>query len=165
MLKIFYGFFLKFSLTADVQQRALLPPSAALANSSQNLNQDQSSDEDIFDDTDTDEENSKKQLQTPNKKSLKSKPMSKSINDDTNNSAMQVKRLLNSIFPTTNDVYGFHLDEPSTESLHCYEQYAKMARDACLLPTLSPPSNKQQQHYEVSLSSNRSTSSISSFEM
>jgi hypothetical protein len=147
-------------LTADVQQRALLPQSAALSTPSQNLNQDQTSDEDLFDDTDTDEENSKKQLQIPNKKSFKSKPISKSINDDSNNSAIQVKRLLSSIFPSTNDVYGFQLDEPSTESLHCYEQYAKMARNSCLLS----PSHKQHQ-YELSPPSNQSFSSSSSFEM
>ncbi|CAF4905881.1 unnamed protein product, partial [Rotaria sp. Silwood2] len=92
-------------LTADVQQRALLPPPASLPNQSQNLNQDQTSDEDIFDDTDTDEETSKKQLPMTNKKSFKSKTTSKLINDDSNNSAIQVKRLLSIIFPTTNDVY------------------------------------------------------------
>lgn len=155
-----------FSLTPDVQQRALLPPSAGLSNTSQNLNQDQSSDEDIFDDTDTDEENSKKQLQLTNKKSIKSKPINRSINDEANNNALQVKRLLHSIFPTTTDVYGFHLDPPSTESLHCYEQYAKMAREACLLPTsLSTPPSWNKQQYELSLSSNRSVSSTSSYEM
>jgi hypothetical protein len=155
-----------FSLTADVQQRALLPSSASLSNSSQNLNQDRTSDEDIFDDSDTDEENLKKQIQITNKKSFKSKSMGKSINDESNNSVIQEKRLLNTIFPTTNDVYGFHLDEPSTESLHCYEQYAKMANDACLLPLSSPALllNKQQ-FYDLSTSSNRSVSSHSSFEM
>ncbi|CAF4400219.1 unnamed protein product, partial [Rotaria sp. Silwood2] len=149
------------SLTADVQQRALLPPPASLPNQSQNLNQDQTSDEDIFDDTDTDEETSKKQLPMTNKKSFKSKTTSKLINDDSNNSAIQVKRLLSIIFPTTNDVYGFHLDEPSTESLHCYEQYAKIARDACSLPTTS----NNQNIFELSLSLNRSLSSSSSFEI
>ncbi|CAF1057416.1 unnamed protein product [Adineta steineri] len=151
------------SLTADVQQRALLPPSASLSTPSQNLNQDQSSDEDMFDDTDTDEENSKKQLQTSNKKSLKPKPINRSINDDSNNSAIQVKRLLNTIFPTTDDVYGFHLEEPSTESLHCYEQYARIAHDACL-PSLTPISNKQHL-YDASISSYQSVSSTSSFEI
>lgn len=148
-------------MTADVQQRALLPPSAALANQSQQLpNQDQSSDEDIFDDTDTDEENTKKQLQLSIKKSLKAKTISKSITDESTNSAIQVKRLLSSIFPSTNDVYGFHLEEPSPESLHCYEQYAKMARDGCLLPTSSPASvqNQQQTHLP-------SIGSTTSFEM
>jgi hypothetical protein len=149
-------------LTADVQQRALLPPSASLSNQSQNVNQDQSSDEDIFDDTDTDEENSKKQLQIANKKSFKSKPTSKSANDDSNNNAIQIKRLLNTIFPTTNDVYGFHLDEPSTESLHCYQQYAKMAHDACLLSTSAPVLVIKQHNYKPSISS---VSSTSSFEM
>lgn len=150
-----------FSLTADVQQRALLPPSAALANQSQQLqNQDQSSDEDIFDDTDTDEENTKKQLQMSIKKILKTKPISKSITDESNNSIIQTKRLLSSIFPTTNDVYGFHLEEPSPESLHCYEQYAKMAREGCLLPTSSPTS-VQKQH----LANLPSVSSTTSFEM
>ncbi|CAF1306127.1 unnamed protein product [Rotaria sp. Silwood1] len=153
------------SLTADVQQRALLPQSTSLSNQSQNLNQDQSSDEDIFDDTDTDEETSKKQLLLTNKKSFKSKTTSKLITDDSNNSsAIQVKRLLNIIFPTTNDIYGFHLDEPSTESLHCYEQYAKIARDACSLPTTPTPTNNQHT-YEISLSTNRSMSSSSSFEI
>ncbi|CAF4282288.1 unnamed protein product, partial [Rotaria sp. Silwood2] len=151
------------SLTADVQQRALLPPSTSLPNQSQNLNQDQTSDEDIFDDTDTDEETSKKQLRMANKKSFKSKTPNKLINDDSNNSAIQVKRLLSIIFPTTNDVYGFHLDEPSTESLHCYEQYAKIARDACSLPTTSTSNN--QNMYELSLSLYRSMSSSSSFEI
>ncbi len=162
MNKLFF-----FSLTADVQQRALLPPSAGLSNTSQNFNQDQTSDEDVLDDTDTDEENSKKQLQISNKKSTKSKPMNKSINDDSSSGAIQVKRLYNSIFPTTNDVYGFHLDEPSAESLECYEQYAKMARDACLLLTsslLSPPPPTKQQ-YELSVPLNRSVSTTSSFEM
>ncbi|CAF3229465.1 unnamed protein product [Rotaria sp. Silwood2] len=149
------------SLTADVQQRARLPPSTSLPNQSQNLNQDQTSDEDIFDDTDTDEETSKKQLRMANKKSFKSKTPNKLINDDSNNSAIQVKRLLSIIFPTTNDVYGFHLDEPSTESLHCYEQYAKIARDACSLPTTS----NNQNIFELSLSLNRSMSSSSSFEI
>ncbi|CAF2966594.1 unnamed protein product, partial [Rotaria sp. Silwood2] len=74
-----------------------------------------------------------------------------------------LKRLLSIIFPTTNDVYGFHLDEPSTESLHCYEQYAKIARDACSLPTTSTSNN--QNMYELSLSLYRSMSSSSSFEI
>ncbi len=94
---------------------------------------------------------------------MKSKPINRSINDDSNNSAIQAKRLLNTIFPTTEDVYGFHLEEPSTESLHCYEQYAKMARDACLPSSISP-SNKQY-YNELSMSSYQSVSSASSFEM
>ena len=147
-------------MTADVQQRALLPQSASLSNQSQNVNQDQSSDEDIFDDTDTDEENSRKQLQTAMKKSFKSKVANKSITDDSNNNAIQTKRLLSSIFPTTNDVYGFQLDEPSTESLHCYQQYAKMARDACLLSITVPLPMIRQHAKSVS-----SVSSNSSFEM
>ncbi len=155
-------------MTPDVQQRALLPPSAGLSNTSQNLNQDQTSDEDVLDDTDTDEENSKKQLQISNKKSSKSKPMNKTTNDDSISGAIQVKRLLNSIFPTTNDIYGFHFDKPSTESLECYEQYAKMAHDACLLLTSSlssPPPPPTKQQHELSVSLNRSVSSSSSFEM
>ena len=143
-----------------MQQRALLPQSAALSNPSQQLNQDQSSDEDIFDDTDTDEENTKKQLQMSVKKSLKAKTMNKSILDESNNSAIQVKRLLGSIFPTTNDVYGFHLELPSPESLHCYEQYAKMARDGCLLSTSASGSAPNQ--HQISLPS---VSSTMSFEM
>lgn len=152
--------FVYFSLTADVQQRALLPPSAALSNPSQPLNQDQSSDEDIFDDTDSDEENTKKQLQLSIKKSLKAKTINKSLLDESNNSAMQAKRLLGSIFPTTNDVYGFHLGLPSPESLHCYEQYAKMARDGCLLPTSTSMSAQNQQPIPLS-----TVSSTTSFEM
>ena len=148
---------------ADVQQRALLPPTAALSTPSPQTNQDQSSDEDIFDDTDTDDENFRKQSQISNKKSYKSKIINRSINDESNNSAMQIKRLLSTIFPTTNDVYGFHLNEPSAESLQCYEQYARMARDACL-PTSTPSSNKQ--HFnELSIQSYQSVSSNSSFEM
>ena len=147
-------------MTADVQQRALLPPSASLSNQSQNVNQDQSSDEDIFDDTDTDEENSRKQLQTATKKSFKSKAANKSTTDDSTNSAIQTKRLLSTIFPTTNDVYGFHLDEPSTESLQCYQQYAKMARDACLLTLSAPVTMIRQQDPTTG-----SISSTSSFEM
>jgi hypothetical protein len=90
--------------------------------------------------------------------------MNKSINEDSNNSVIQVKRLLNTIFPTTKDVYGFHLDDPSTESLQCYEQYAKIAHDACLVSTSSAlisSSNKQHQ-YQLS---RLSISSASSFEM
>ena len=150
------------SLTADVQQRALLPPSAALSNTSQNLNQDQSSEEDVFDDTDSDEENSKKQLPSSMKKSSKTKTISKPLFDDPNQSALQIKRLLSTIFPTTKDVYGFFLDEPSAESLECYEQYAKIARDACLV---SPPAAEKQQQHEVSSPRARSASSTSSFEM
>jgi len=147
------------SLTADVQQRALLP-----SNQSQNLNQDQTSDEDISDDTDSDEENSKKQLQTSTKKSFKSKPTNKSINDDLNNSVIQIKRLLGTIFPTTSDVYGFHLDEPSTESLNCYEQYAKMACNTRLLPRPSTLSSSNKQH-RYKLTTRSSISSNSSFEI
>lgn len=150
-----------FSLTADVQLRALLPPSAALSNSSQNINQDQSSDEDIFDDSDTDDESSKKQIPITNKKSLKSKSTGKSMGEDPNSGAMQIKRLLSTMFPSTNDVYGFHLGEPSAESLHCYEQYAKIARDACSFV----PSQNQHDYYELSGSSHKSFSSSSSFEM
>ncbi|CAF1144930.1 unnamed protein product [Adineta ricciae] len=150
-------------LMADVQQRALLPPTAALSTPSPQANQDQSSDEDIFDDTDTDDENFRKQSQISNKKSYKSKIINRSINDESNSSAMQIKRLLSTIFPTTNDVYGFHLNEPSSESLQCYEQYARMARDACL-PTSTPSSNKQ--HFnELSIQSYQSVSSNSSFEI
>ena len=104
-----------------------------------------------------------------NRKSIKPKPINKSINDEINNSAIQIKRLLSTIFPSTNDVYGFHLDEPSIESLNCYEQYAKMARDACLISSstpFAPPLPPNRQHsYETSLASNRSVSSTSSFEM
>ena len=150
------------SLTPDVQQRALLPPSAGLSNTSQNLNQDQSSEEDVFDDTDTDEENLKKQLPNSMKKTSKSKTISRTTHDDANQSAVQVKRLLSTIFPTTKDVYGFYLDEPSAESLHCYEEYAKIARDACLVPATT---GDKQHQYEISSSLTRSTSSSSSFEM
>ena len=74
---------------------------------------------------------------------------------------MQVKRLMSSIFPSTNDVYGFQLDKPSIESLNCYEQYAKMAREACLLPTATSLIGPKQ-HYEILTSS---LSSSSSYEM
>lgn len=155
--------FYVFSLMADVQQRALLPPSASLSNQSQNMNQDQSSDEDIFDDTDTDEENLKKQIPLINKKSFKSKSANKTMNDDSSNTTIQAKRILNTIFPTTYDVYGFQLDEPTTESLNCYEQYAKIAYDAGSL--YRAPQAIPSHTYELSFTSNRSLSSTSSFEM
>jgi len=148
------------SLTADIQQRALLPPSASLSNQQTpaNLNQDQSSDEDIFDDSDTDDENLKKNPQLPNKKSMKLKT-TKLPTDDSNSNINQTKRLLNSIFPSTNDIYGFQLDNPSLSSLQCYEQYAKMAHNACLLAIPSPLTHQHNDDLTAS------TSSLSSYEM
>ena len=130
-----------------------------MSNQSQNLNQDQTSDEDILDDTDTDEESSKKQLPMTNRKATKSKAIGRSTNDELNNSVIKLKRLFSTIFPTTNDTYGFQLDGPSTESLHCYEEFARMGHYACSLSVL----NSQRLH-ELSVSSNQSASSTSSFE-
>ena len=152
------------SLTADVQQRALLPVSAGGSNQSQNNNQDQSSDEDLPDDTDSDEENSKKQLSILAKKASKMKTTTRPNYDDPVQGAIQVKKFLNAIFPTTQDVYGFALDEPSPESLKCYENYAKIARDACSLPSPSVLCQQQVQ-YELALPLNRSASSSSNFSM
>ncbi|CAF1581094.1 unnamed protein product, partial [Didymodactylos carnosus] len=157
------------SVSSDIQQRGLFqqqqtPPSITSPQAQQQQKETSehtsySSDGSIFDDTDTDDEK-KQQMQQSSQsqltKKVKSKLKSKFYDDITNNN--QIKKVLNNIFPSTYDVYGLQIDEPSQESLRIYEQFSKMGSNETLLS----PSFIQR---STSAYSTHSISSSSSFEI
>lgn len=141
----------------------MLPTSASTSNQTQNSNQEQTSDEELIEESESDDENSKKQISIISKKTSKSKLNNRIVNDDSNQTLSHGKRLIASIFPSTRDVYGFELGDPSIESLQYYETYARIAQDAFFLPQQSLQI-EQQTNLELSLPMKRSNSGNSDFE-